>query len=57
MMPALSHTERVRMLQGMRRAAPPEVFEGLLAVARTHLGTRDWAKLAGALALTPARAA
>src|SRR5512143_337819 len=51
MMPALSHAERVHMLQGMRRAAPPEVFEGLLAIARSNLGTRDWAKLATALAL------
>jgi hypothetical protein len=57
MMAALSHGERVHMLQGMRRAAPPEAFEALLAIARTHLGARDWAKLAAALALPAARAA
>ena len=57
MMVALNHAERVHMLQNVRRAAPPETFEGLLAIARSHLNGRDWAKLAAALEPTTARAA
>ena len=57
MMSALNHAERVGMLQGMRQAAPTEVFEGVLAIARGNLAARDWAKLADALALPSARAA
>jgi hemerythrin-like domain-containing protein len=57
MMVALNHAERVHMLQTMRRAAPPEAFEGLLAIARSNLSSRDWAKVEGALALPAARAA
>jgi Hemerythrin HHE cation binding domain len=57
MMAALSHAERVHMLEGMRRAAPPEAFEGLLAVARSNLSGREWTKLAAALALPAPRAA
>lgn len=45
------HDYRVNMLGGVRAHAPREVFEGLLAIARTNLTTRDWHKLADALAL------
>lgn len=48
------HGFRVQMLAGIRAVAPREVFEGILAIARTNLATRDWQKLAGALALPQA---
>lgn len=57
MMTGLNHVERVGLLQGMRVGAPAQVFEGVLAIARTNLGARDWAKLSSALALPAARAA
>jgi Hemerythrin HHE cation binding domain len=57
MMSGLNHSERVTMLVGIRQTAPTEAFEGLVAIARGHLSPRDWAKLADALALPPARAA
>jgi hypothetical protein len=57
MMAGLNHNERVTLLQGMRQGAPAEVFEGVLAIARANLGTRDWTKLAGALDLPTAKAA
>jgi hypothetical protein len=57
MMSALNHAERTGMLQGMRRSAPAEVFEGVLAIARSHLSARDWTKLVNALGLPAARAA
>jgi hypothetical protein len=53
----LTHNEhgfRVNMLQGIRAHAPREVFEGVLAIARSNLSTRDWQKLAAALALPQA---
>lgn len=56
-MAGLNHAERVGWLQGVRLGAPPAVFEGLLAIARTNLGARDWTKLANALALPTALAA
>ncbi len=49
MLVAASHPERVAMLSGVRASAPPEVFDGMLALAREHLSQRDWAKLARAL--------
>lgn len=52
MIPAINHGERVGMLQGMRAGVPPEVFEGVLAIARGHLTARDWAKLESALGLS-----
>jgi hypothetical protein len=54
-LPAVSHPERLGMLEGMRASAPPEVFEGVLAIARERLSRRDYGKLAGALgvAATP----
>jgi len=50
-LPAVSHPERLGMLEGMRASAPPPVFEGVLAIARERLSQRDYAKLAGALGL------
>ena len=57
MMRALSHSELVGMLQGMRQSAPAEAFEGVLATARANLSPRDWMKLVNALALPAERAA
>ena len=56
-MAGLNHAERVGWFSGMRHGAPPAVFEGMLAIARSNLSARDWAKLASALALPAARAA
>lgn len=49
MLPALSHPERVGMLQGLRATAPAPVFQGVLGIAQDHLTQRDWGKLARAL--------
>lgn len=57
MMQGLNHAERVGMLLGVRRSAPTEAFEGMLAVARGNLSPRDWAKLASALQLPTVQAA
>jgi hypothetical protein len=51
MIPALNHSERTQLLNGMRDHAPQPVFEGVLAIARTRLTARDWHKLARSLAL------
>jgi hypothetical protein len=51
MLPAMRPAERAAQLEGMRRDAPALVFEGALAIARTHLRGSDWRKLADALAL------
>ena len=48
MLPAMTHAERVGMLSGLR-AAPRPVFEGALAVARTHLAPKEMARLESAL--------
>jgi hypothetical protein len=45
MLPALSHPERVELLQGLRHA-PPAVYEGALALARMHLAAADFDRLA-----------
>lgn len=47
---ALNHPERVGMLAGMRQGMPPEIFDGVLGMARTRLSQRDWARLERALA-------
>lgn len=57
MIPSLNHSERVALLAGMRRGAPKEVFEGVLAIAKSYLRALDWDKLARALGLTEAQAA
>lgn len=50
MLPNVSHGERVAMLGGMRANAPAPVYEGALAVLRSQLSVKDWAKLEAALA-------
>jgi hypothetical protein len=50
MLVATSHPERVAMLS----SAPPEVFDGMLGLAREHLSQRDWSKLARALGVAAA---
>lgn len=57
MIPSLSHSERVALLAGMRQGAPKEVFEGVLAIAKSYLRARDWDKLARSLGLKESRAA
>lgn len=57
MLPALSHPERVGLLEGLRANAPAPVFGGALAAARERLGARDWDKLSASLALEQAVAA
>lgn len=49
MLGALNHSERLRLLEGMRTHAPAAAFEGALALARSLLGQRDCQKLEGAL--------
>ena len=49
MLGALDHSERLRLLEGMRAHAPAPAFEGALALARSLLGQRDWQKLESAL--------
>lgn len=44
MIPALSHRERVDLLERLR-AVSSDAFEGALALARTHLCERDYARL------------
>jgi hemerythrin-like domain-containing protein len=51
MIPSFTHAERVEMLRGMRNQAPPPVFDRAVAIARAHLSSRDWDKLARALQL------
>lgn len=51
MLPHLTPAERAELLQGMRQAAPPAAFEGLLSGLRPLLGGRDWRKLSSALGL------
>ncbi len=50
MIPAISPAERLGLLSGMRDHAPAAVFEGVMAIAREYLPTRDWNKLSQALA-------
>lgn len=47
---ALNHPERVGMLAGLRQGMPPEIFDGVLDMARTRLSERDWLRLEQALA-------
>lgn len=48
-LPSVTHAERLATLVGMRADAPPEAFDGVLAMARGLLPARDWDKLAAAL--------
>jgi hypothetical protein len=52
--PALSPVERAGLLTGIRLGAPREVLDRMLAIARPHLGERDWGKLMTALGPLPA---
>jgi hypothetical protein len=47
---ALNHPERVGLLAGLRQGMPPEIFDGVLDMARTRLSPRDWGRLEQALA-------
>jgi hypothetical protein len=51
MLPHMNPAERAVMLQGMRAAAPPAVFQDVLGLVRPLLGGRGWHKLSAALAL------
>lgn len=50
MLPALNTVERVELLEGVRAAVPPPVFEALRHVARRVLTAADWSRLEQALA-------
>ena len=50
MLPHINADERAAMLGGMKRGAPPEVFGGVMALARDVLTQRDFYKLERALA-------
>lgn len=50
MVPAMTPSERVAMLAGMKRTQPPEAFAAALAAIKPHLGERDWNKLLAGLA-------
>lgn len=47
---ALNHPERVGLLAGLRQGMPPQIFDGVLAMARTRLSERDWLRLEQTLA-------
>jgi hypothetical protein len=49
MVPAMAPAERAALLTGIHQGAPAEVFEGILATIKPHLGERDWAKLMAVL--------
>ena len=53
LVPALSPAERLGLLADMRAKAPAEAFAAILDVARPHLRTDEWAKLARGLGLPP----
>jgi len=53
MLPAVSHTERLGMLQDMRSKMPPGAFEGVLQLAQDTLPVMDWAALLRGLGLQP----
>lgn len=54
MIPALNPRERAELLVEIRQSAPPPVFEGLLAMAKSQLTDLEWRKLTGALAIRAA---
>jgi hypothetical protein len=49
MIPYINASERAFLLGGMKRHAPPPVFEGVLGLARDRLSQRDFYKLERAL--------
>jgi hypothetical protein len=50
MIPHINASERATLLGGMKRGAPPEVFAGVMALARDVLSQLDYYKLERALA-------
>lgn len=57
MMAAFTPAERAALLSEMRAHAPKPAFDAALAVAKAHLDTRNWSKLAAALDIPQALAA
>lgn len=51
MLPAMNVHDRIEMLGGIRMAAPPEAFDGVVGLARSVLEPRDFNPLAAALGL------
>jgi len=49
MIPHMNAVERARLLGGMKRHAPREIFEAVLGLARDNLSQRDFYKLERAL--------
>jgi hypothetical protein len=49
MVRAMAPAERAALLTGIHLGAPTELFDGILATVKPHLGERDWAKLMAAL--------
>ena len=52
MLPAMNLDDRTEMLGGIRMAAPPEAFDGIVGLARSVLVPGDFAALATRLAVT-----
>lgn len=50
MLAYMNNDERVFMLKGIKHVMPPEVFQGILDIARNNLSQRDFFKLETALA-------
>lgn len=51
MLPAMNAEDRTELLGGMQAAAPPEVFAGVVALARSILQPSDFSTVAGRLGL------
>ena len=49
MIPAMNLDDRTELLAGMRMAAPPEAFDGVVGLARSVLDPADFAALADRL--------
>jgi hypothetical protein len=56
LVPALTHAERVAVIQGARAGIPPAVFEQLVAGTRALLSERDYERLRAALGMEQAAA-
>lgn len=57
MIPAMTPTERLAMLEGVRSQAPAPVFAGILAGMQALLAANDWVKLCNGLGRTQRLAA
>lgn len=53
LVPAMNPAERLALVSDMRSKAPAAAFEAILEVARPHLETGEWAKLARGLGIPP----